>query len=205
MPFDGQDFTDAAILCAARNGIAVRERWTQGRASIQLPSGPAHCVMGWIEVAGASSPAEIERIVACHLYPELPWHRRVGSYVGTIGDPRVAAVIKFQDTWWRRHTTVVRLFDRALARLNLHGHDPAEWVDSEATAGPRTRAGFLRSVAFRGVDGEPPEFPDRRGSLRRLANGREPLFLQNPNQSLLHCGSWITDCNIPSVLGEFGG
>ncbi|HEY6457418.1 MAG TPA: hypothetical protein VIY90_19245 [Steroidobacteraceae bacterium] len=121
MPFDGIEFADAAILRAARNGIAVRERWTQLRASIQLSSGPAHCVIGWIEVAGASSAADVDRIVACHLYPELPWHRRVGSDVGTIGDPRVAAVIAFQDAWWRRHATVVRLFDRALARLNPQG------------------------------------------------------------------------------------
>ena len=48
------------------------------------------------------------------------------------------------------------------------------------------------------LTGEPPQFPDRGGSLRRLANGRRILFLQNPNQSLLHCGSWITDCNIPA-------
>jgi hypothetical protein len=116
MPFDGTDFADAAILRTARDGIAVRERWTQGRLSVtQVLGGRAHCAMGWIAEAGASSAADNERIMTRYLFPELPWHRRMG-----LGWPPMA-VVEFNDAPWRRHATVVRLFDRALARLNPQG------------------------------------------------------------------------------------
>jgi hypothetical protein len=43
MPFDGLEFADAAILRAARDGIALRERWTQGRLSVaRVLGGRAH-------------------------------------------------------------------------------------------------------------------------------------------------------------------
>jgi hypothetical protein len=123
MPFDGMDFADAAILRAARDGIAVRKRWTQLRLDIMLPSGRAHCVEGWIREVGAPSD-DVVRIVARYLFPQLPWHRRA-AVAGAYGDlPRAHAVVAFQDTFWRRHETVVGLFDRALARLNPQGHDP---------------------------------------------------------------------------------
>jgi hypothetical protein len=124
MPFDGQEFADAAILRAARDGIAVRERWTQLRLDITLPSGRAHCVEGWIREVGVP-PDDVVRIVARYLFPQLPWHRRA-AVAGAYGDwPRAQAVVAFQDTFWRRHATVVRLFDRALAQFNPQSGGPS--------------------------------------------------------------------------------
>ncbi len=111
MPFDGRDFLDAEILQRARDGIAARERWAQGHATI----GDSHCAVGWLMEATGSrlwEDPEVERLVATYLLPELPrrWRRQIAF------GPARAVVGCYQDRPWRRHATVVRLFDRALAR-----------------------------------------------------------------------------------------
>lgn len=112
MPFDGTEFgSDAAIVRAARDGIADPERWCQGR----LDDGPAHCVEGWLLAAGARSGDVVVRLVSELLFPELPWCHRV-CVVNSM-QSRAQRVVSYQDAPHRRHAAVVALFDRALARL----------------------------------------------------------------------------------------
>lgn len=112
MPLDGTDIaSDVAILLAARDGIADPERWCQ----CVLDVGEAHCVMGWLCVV---APVNVIELTSRHLFPALPWHRRqmAGADAFTVTG-RAMAVVRFQDTFWRRHAAVVALFDRAIARL----------------------------------------------------------------------------------------
>jgi hypothetical protein len=114
MPFDGTDFgSDAAILRAARDGIADPERWCQGALLEHRPGGTARCVEGWILQFAAGN---VVPLVSRYLFPELPWHLRHGM-AQFDQDSRAFAVVRFQDTAWRRHAAVVALFDRAIARL----------------------------------------------------------------------------------------
>ena len=112
MPFDGTDFgSDAAILRAARDGIADPERWCQGR----LNDGPAHCVEGWLLAVGARSDVAM-RIASEHLFPALPLRQRCGVGVHS-AEGRAQTVVHYQDRRRRKHAAVVAMFDRAIARL----------------------------------------------------------------------------------------
>jgi len=97
---------DLAILRDARDGISCLEHWGKGERRT-LTMG---CATDWVMKV---TPAMSERgylPVVTRLYEALPRSWRLG-HVSPWN-----AVIAFNDTSWRRHRRIVKMFDDAIAR-----------------------------------------------------------------------------------------
>lgn len=110
MPFDGTVYEqtevemDLATLRTARKGIARPGGWRQGG----FGEGESRCMAGWLWGARIPSRSDLDRLQGM-IYRELPWWAKDHSALGSIA--------AYNDSWWRRQKDVVRLFDRAIIRL----------------------------------------------------------------------------------------
>lgn len=121
MPFDSlpqkipltQTERDIAILRNALIHLSSRWCWAQGR----WDSGAAHCAVGWLGVAayGPGYTRDSARLLSVRLLgPVLPIRWRMLHRLLSLSS---AGVILYNDVPWRLKSTMVRLFDRAIARL----------------------------------------------------------------------------------------
>jgi hypothetical protein len=116
MPFDAatevMPLSSLDCLREARRGVARPCAWNKH----SYGSDGRHCAIGWLMEARDEGDCPVwHRIdtVACYLYPALPWRWRIATSVAG----KFGVVIMFNDVPWRRQRAVVRLFDRAIARL----------------------------------------------------------------------------------------
>lgn len=98
---------DLATLRKALAGLKKGGSWMQHRFN-SLSNEDTHCAVGWIKVYSADS----QRICSQHLAPEL----QAMGYCPT-ETPSQAIVVRYNDTISRRKRDIVRLFERAIAKL----------------------------------------------------------------------------------------
>lgn len=115
MPLDATGFPITqrdcylAILHTARDGIAQPNGWCQNT----YQHGSSRCAAGWIAVASGhpdfDTMVKLSRLL---LRPSLPLRWRIFGYLFNIN-----GVGPYNDVWWRRQTTMIRLFDRAIRKM----------------------------------------------------------------------------------------
>lgn len=107
MPFDDAGFTqrqiNLEILRAARDRVSVRGSWCQG---MFYDGSGAHCAIGWLRAV--APPRERERVTHILATEVLMPILSRGGWQN---------VEEWNDEPSRRRRDVVRLFDRAIARL----------------------------------------------------------------------------------------
>lgn len=120
MPFDSTGFVGPRVLSPqeahelkmlreARDGIAQSGRWCQYRYHGEWLTalGGAHCAIGWLEYVSRGNG---HVLATAHLAPLVP-----RSYA-TTRDP-AGHVIRYNDKKGRSQKMMVKLFDRAIAKL----------------------------------------------------------------------------------------
>lgn len=105
MPFDGQEYADLATLRMARARVAEPGAWFKGG----LRFGDKFCAIGW--VLKSTEWTMDAKHAADLLFPALPLLWRFDHKLP------IGSVAFYNDVRWRRQKAIVRLFDRAIRRL----------------------------------------------------------------------------------------
>jgi hypothetical protein len=104
LPPETQTDRDLAVLRAAREGIARPGGWCQG----EMDKDDAHCAVGWLIHVSTDSLSQraVDELIERTIHPAIPLSfRRTQGGAMTYNDTR------------RNQSTIVRWFDRAIARL----------------------------------------------------------------------------------------
>jgi len=114
MPFDVGHFTIPEqpmleVLREARDRVASPGAWCRGIGD----HGKTGCALSWVTTSLGGRWLLID--VADVLEASLPFHWRMFRYV--LPWARGGMVIAYNDVFWRRQRAMVKLFDRAIGKL----------------------------------------------------------------------------------------